>query len=296
MCGARPNSPRCSAPPTPSASRASTAWSPRAISAKKPRASTWARASSTCRKPLAEAAAREGVDLKPTLAAWRETLRAARDGRRVWPERDDKVLTSWNGLMIAGLARAGHLLDEPAWVRAAGEAADFALRELRAEGRLLAVWRAGQAKLAATLDDHAFLALGLLELHAATGESSRLDAARALADALLARFADPAGGFYYTAAEEPVLLARRLDPYDGALPSGNGVAVRVLLRLAAAAPEHEARYREAARACLNALAPAMLRVPRGTLSLIAALAADLAGAAAAHPAHPEKGAHHEQGH
>ena len=95
-------------------------------------------------KPLAEAAAREGVDLA-TLARWRETLRAARDGGRIWPERDDKVLTSWNGLMIAGLARAGYLLDEPAWVRAAGEAADFALRELRAEGRLLAVWRAGQA-------------------------------------------------------------------------------------------------------------------------------------------------------
>ncbi len=111
-------------------------------------------------QPLAEAAAREGVDLA-TLARWREKLRAARDGGRIWPERDDKVLTSWNGLMIAGLARAGRLLEEPAWIAAADEAADFCLTALRARGRLLAVWRAGQAKLPATLDDHAFLALGL---------------------------------------------------------------------------------------------------------------------------------------
>jgi len=224
--------------------------------------------------PLAEAAAREGVS-EVELARWRETLRAARDGGRVWPERDDKVLTSWNGLMIAGLARAGRLLGEAEWLRAAGEAADFVLRALRAEGRLLAVYRAGQAKLPATLDDCAFLALGLVELHAATGEARWLEEARALADALLADFADPAGGFYFTATGEPLHFARRLDPHDGALPSGNGTAAQVLLRLAAAAPEHAARYRAAARAALDRLAPAMARLPRGTLSLLAALADDL---------------------
>jgi len=233
-------------------------------------------------KPLAEAAVREGVG-EAQLAAWRERLRAARDGTRIWPERDDKVLTSWNGLMIAGLARAGRLLDEPAWVAAAGEAADFCLRELREEGRLLAVYRAGQAKLAATLDDHVFLALGLLELHEATGQARWLTEARALADALLARFANPDGGFYFTAADEPVLFARRLDPHDSALPAGNGVAAQVLLRLAAVAPDHAERYRAAARAALDRLAPAMARLPRATLSLMAALADDLAPAA-----HPER--------
>ncbi len=228
-------------------------------------------------QPLAEAAAREGVALD-ALAAWRETLRAARDGQRVWPERDDKVLTAWNGLMIAGLARAGRLLDEPVWIAAAARTADFVLGSLRADGRLLAVWREGEARLAANLDDHAFLALGLLELHEATGDARWLAAAREQADTLLAHFADPAGaGFFFTADDEEVLFLRRRDPYDGALPSGNGVAAQVLLRLAEASGV--ARYREAARAALTVFQPVMARAPRGTLSLQAALADYLAGAA-----------------
>jgi len=221
-------------------------------------------------------ALRTGVD-RAALAGQRERLREARDRSRVWPEKDDKVLTAWNGLMIAGLARAGALLDEPAWIDAAAEAADFLLARCRRDGRLLRSFREGRAALAAYLDDHAFLALGLLELHAATGDVAHLERARTLMDVLLKRYWDEDGaGFFFTAHDHEALLHRGKDPFDGALPSGNGVAAPVLLRLAAAgAPHANEHYGDRALELLSAFQPAIERAPRGCASLIAALALHL---------------------
>ncbi len=227
-------------------------------------------------RPLAELAEDESLplaELEARLDADRERLLERRAGR-VWPLRDDKVLAAWNGLMIAGLARAGEIMDEPAWTRAAAEAADFVLAEMRADGRLLRSYRARRAGLAAYLDDYAFLADGLLALHAVGGDPVRLEQARALADTLLVRYWDDGeGGFHFTADDHEELLVRSKDPFDAALPSGNGVATRVLLRLAELTGE--GIYRERARDCLEAFTPAMERAPRGTMSLLQALAESL---------------------
>ena len=187
-------------------------------------------------RPIAEHAAELELpidELRERLERSREKLFDARE-KRVRPFEDDKVLTDWNGLMIAALARAGAALGEPRYVEAARAAADFCLRELRdGRGRLLKRWRAGKSGLPATLDDHAYLALGLLDLYEASFEVRYLEAADELARAMLAHFADEErGGFYLAADDAEALILRDREVYDGALPSGNSVAAHVLLRLA----------------------------------------------------------------
>jgi len=179
----------------------------------------------------AELALEEPV-LRARLEAGRQRLLATRS-QRVRPLKDDKVLTDWNGLMIAALARAGAAFDEPRYVAAARAAADFALTHLRDEhGRLFKRWRAGQAAFAGTLEDHAFLAWGLLELYEAGFEVRDLAAALELTETMIAHFEDPErGGFYGSADDAEQLLFRHKEAYDGALPSGNSVAALVLLRL-----------------------------------------------------------------
>jgi uncharacterized protein YyaL (SSP411 family) len=171
--------------------------------------------------------------LRARLERAREKLLAAR-GKRVRPLKDDKVLTDWNGLMIAALARAGAAFDEPRYVAAARAAADFALAELRhGDGRLSKRWRAGEAAFAGTLDDHAFLVWGLIELHQAAFEPRDLAMALELDASMRAHFTDAEhGGFFTTADDAEELLFRHKSVYDGALPSGNSVAAWNLVRLA----------------------------------------------------------------
>ena len=154
-------------------------------------------------------------------------------GQRVHPYKDDKVLTDWNGLMIAALARGAQVLDDPAYAVAAAGAADFVLETMRdVDGCLLHRYRDGEAAIAATLDDYAFLIWGLLELYEATFEAGYVSAALELCADMRARFWDEEhGGFFQTAVESEPLLARRKAIYDGAIPSGNSVALAVLLRL-----------------------------------------------------------------
>jgi uncharacterized protein len=216
-------------------------------------------------RSLVEAVAEEGVSLASTLEQ-RERLRAHRDGNRIWPEKDDKVLTAWNGLMIAGLAQAGRLLEEPAWIAAAGEAADFLLDTMLRDGRLLRSYRAGEAALPAYLDDYAGLAFGLLALHEATGRADRLAQAESLMATLVEHHWDEAGaGFFFTADDHEQLLHRSKDPYDSALPSGNGIALQVLLDLPGAS--HADRLRRA----LESFQPVMARSSQGAGSLLLAL-------------------------
>ena len=208
--------------------------------------------------------------LEASLAPLRARLLAVRDARPA-PLRDDKVLTSWNGLMIAAYADGFRLLKDAAHRQAAETAADFLLTRLRTpDGRLLRTYRGGTAKLPAYLEDYAFLAHGLLRLHAATGDPKRLAQARELTDRMIADFADTEqGGFFYTADDHESLLARPKDPYDNALPSGNSVAIRNLVALAAATGEPS--YLDHAGKALDAFSPAMAQNPAALPLMLVAL-------------------------
>jgi hypothetical protein len=143
------------------------------------------------------------------------------------------VLTDWNGLMIAALAVGSRVLDEPRYADEACRAADFLFAYLKEEdGRLLKRWRLGEAGIDGTLDDHAFLAWGLIELYEATFDPRYLAEARGLARAMIEQFRDDAnGGFFLPSEERTDLLVRPKEAYDGAIPSGNSVAGLVFLRL-----------------------------------------------------------------
>jgi uncharacterized protein len=204
------------------------------------------------------------------LAQWRRRLYEARAGR-VWPGLDDKRLTSWNALMISALAEAGAVLERPDYLEAAAGCAEFVLRELRDEdGRLLRTWRDGRAKLNAYLEDHAFLLEALLSLYEATFDPRWFADARALADAMIARFADEEnGGFFETSSDHELILARRKDLEDHPIPSGNASAAYGLLRLAALTGEHD--YEARAVSTLRLLHELAPRHPQAFGHLLQAL-------------------------
>ncbi|MGH7143322.1 MAG: thioredoxin domain-containing protein [Planctomycetota bacterium] len=235
-------------------------------------------------EPLAALARAEKIPLESFLshlAELRAKLRAVRD-RRIHPHLDDKVLTSWNGLMIGALAQAGSTLAEPRYTAAARKAADFELAQMWKDGQLLRAWRAGSGHLDGYLEDYAFLADGLLDLsHAlAAADPAAADryrtAARAIAAAMVKHFYDPDhGGFFFTADDGEKLLMREKDGFDEAIPSGNGKAVQVLLRLAAlpdTSPAAAAADRAMAKQTLGNFLGLMQNMPRGTESLLLAAA------------------------
>ena len=196
------------------------------------------------------------------MAALREQVYAYRLSRTAL-HRDDKVLTAWNGLAMAALARAGLVLDEPRYLDAARQTAEFLAEKLTtSDGRLLARWRDGDAAHPGKLDDYAFLAYGLLELYSATFDASYLTRAVGLADCLLKLFFDgERGGFYPYASNGEQLLTRTKEAYDGAMPSGNSIAALVLFRLSRLTGEM--RWREAADLHLSWLAGAAEGYPAG---------------------------------
>jgi len=173
----------------------------------------------------------DGEQAARRLTAARRKLLAARD-RRVRPGRDDKVLTSWNGLMIKGMARAGRVLDRPDFIASAERAFDFIRANLWKDDRLLASWKDGRAHLNAYLDDYAFLLDGGLELLQARWRDGDLAFLIGLAETLLDHFEDKAnGGFYFTSDDHERLIHRPKPASDDAIPSGNGVAAQALTRL-----------------------------------------------------------------
>jgi len=190
-------------------------------------------------------------ELEERLESARRKLFAHRQ-RRVHPHRDDKVLTDWNGLMIAALAKAARVLQEPQYANAARRAVDFVFHTMLApDGRLFHRYRDGDTALPAHLDDHAFLTHGLLELYGTTFEVSYLERALALNSHLIEHFWDEDnGGFYFSADDGEELLLRQKQAYDGALPSGNSVAMLNLLRLGriTADPDLEAKAATIGRA------------------------------------------------
>ncbi len=186
-------------------------------------------------KPLPQLSEELGISenqLRTRLEAGREKLFHERE-KRIHPFKDDKILTDWNGLMIAALAKAGNVLDNPKYTAAAARAADFILQNLTDDkGRLLKRYRKGKAGLSAHLNDYAFMVWGLLELYQATFEIKYLQDAIELNEQMLSHFWDEKnGGLYMTADDGEKLLVRSKTIYDGAIPSGNSVAVLNLLRL-----------------------------------------------------------------
>jgi uncharacterized protein YyaL (SSP411 family) len=174
----------------------------------------------------------EVEEFKKKLQTWREKMRSVRS-KRVPPGLDDKILTDWNGLMIASLAKGAAILDEPKYAKAAAQAADFILAKMQKDGRLLRTYRAGQARLTATLSDYAFLIEGLLNLYEATFERRWLDEAERLTDISIRYYFDEKdGGFFFTASDGEKLLVRSKQPQDSAIPSGNSLHALNLERLA----------------------------------------------------------------
>ncbi|MEZ6184793.1 MAG: DUF255 domain-containing protein [Planctomycetota bacterium] len=179
---------------------------------------------------IAETAGVSVAEVQERLAACRARLLAVRE-QRIPPLHDDKVLSDWNGHMLGALAYAGRVLDEPRYVEAAREAAEFVLTVLRPSGELLHRYREGQAGIPALLDDYAYLAWGLLELYAATFEVRYLREARGLLETLEQRFGDPEHGGYFASPAETELIHRSKPNYDGAMPSGNAAAATALIQL-----------------------------------------------------------------
>jgi hypothetical protein len=211
-------------------------------------------------------------DFRTKLADARDKLDAVR-AKRVWPGRDEKILTAWNGLMIAAFAQAGAAFGEPKYVGVARRAADWVLANLRDDrnGRLFrTASRDRAAKLNGYLEDYAFLADALVTLYEATFEARWLTAATELADAMLKHFADPTGpGFFFTADDHEELIARTKDLHDGSTPSGNAVAVTVLLRLAKLLDRRD--YFAKAEATLRGYRQLMAEHPAASGQMLAAL-------------------------
>lgn len=161
----------------------------------------------------------------------RQKLFAVRK-ERIHPLKDDKILTDWNGLMIAALAQGAQVFNNSDYAKAASKAADFILSRLRSsDGRLLKRYRQGEAGLPAHLDDYAFMIRGLLELYEATFEIKYLKSAMELQETMNELFMDKEGGYFLTASDAEPLITRPKEIYDGAVPSGNSVAGLNLIRL-----------------------------------------------------------------
>jgi uncharacterized protein YyaL (SSP411 family) len=218
-------------------------------------------------RPAAEVAAEFGIseaEMQSVLSVARGRLYRARE-RRPPPILDDKVLTSWNGLMISAFASGSQILGKPLYAEIASRAAEFVLSELRVDGRLHRAWRDGVAKQEAFLDDYAFLIAGLIDLYQATSEPRWLAEAVALQKVLDASFWDETGGYFLAGADHETLLAREKPTWDGAEPSGNSVALMNLVRLTELTTDDA--YRARADALLKAFAPLLIRSPTGLAEL-----------------------------
>jgi uncharacterized protein YyaL (SSP411 family) len=203
----------------------------------------------------------ETNDIRAILKRSREKLFADRE-KRIKPHRDEKILTAWNGLMLAAFAEASAVLQNDDYLSIAERNADFLLTELRRSGRLLRTWKNGTAKLDAYVEDHANLADGLLELFQISGEMRYFDEARVLVDRMIDEFWDTEnGGFYFTSNDHEELIVRNKDITDNATPSGNSVAADVLLKLSKITGEE--KYERYASNVLGIAAAQAARYPQG---------------------------------
>jgi uncharacterized protein YyaL (SSP411 family) len=204
--------------------------------------------------------------LEARLEGMRTRLMEVRE-RRMHPGRDDKVLASWNALMISALARGYEVFGEESYRNAATRAADFILTQMRDGDRLLHSFRQGRATIPGYLDDYSFMLVALVDLYEATFDARWLDEADKLAVRMIAEFWDDKdGGFFFTGGDHKNLIARNKPTYDGAEPSGNSMAALGLLRLAKLRANVD--YERKARRVLAVNAENMSTSPRGYLKMV----------------------------
>ncbi len=210
------------------------------------------------------------------IASWSEELESARRSlleqreQRIHPGLDDKVLTSWNGLMIIAMARGYRVLRDDRFLESARRAARFVESTMFDGDRLLATYRNGRAKLKAYLDDYAFLLAGYVELFACDFDVHWLEQAKRLASALKELFLDDnSGGFFFTGKDHETLITRTKTGYDGAIPSGNAMAATALLKLAEFTGDSD--FEHLAVETLHAFQLQMERSPNGFAQMLAAL-------------------------
>jgi hypothetical protein len=217
---------------------------------------------------LATLTQRSREDVAAIIADGREKL-LRRRAERVPPARDDKILTSWNALMIGAFAEAAKVLGRDDYRAAAERGLAFVRTRLTRDGRLLRTFKDGEAKLNAYLDDYAFMLNAALDVYEATFDLAHVATARALADVLIERYEDHAqGGFFFTSADHEQLVHRPKPSFDGSIPSGNAAAALGLLRL-----YHyvgDTRFLEAAERTLRCFSGAMQQQPFGFAHMLAA--------------------------
>lgn len=205
-------------------------------------------------------------ELSARLLVIREKLLKARD-ERVHPSLDDKILTDWNGLMVAALARAARVFNEEQYVIAASKTAEFIKTNLYQEGILWHRYREGEVKVEGYLDDYAFLIWGIIELYQTTLDSSLLKWAYQLVLELLNKFQDKKkGGFYFTSINAQEILLRRKEAYDASTPSGNAVTYANLLHLSTIMEDQEL-YEHAIK-LEKAFAPSITENPIGHIMFL----------------------------
>ncbi len=224
-------------------------------------------------RPPAQVAKETGVSeeaLAAVLERGRPVLFAARE-ERIRPGRDEKVIVAWNAMMMRAFAEAARALESDRYRQVAVRNAEFLLRELRPEGRLMRTWKDGRARVPAFLDDHALLADALLSLYAATWDPRWVREARALADEVIERFWDEGEGIFFDAgAEESAELpVRPRELYDNATPSGSSAAALMLVRLARLTGEE--RYAKVAERAIEGTGELLARAPIGFGLLLSAL-------------------------
>ena len=208
-------------------------------------------------------------ELGKILADARELLYQARKSRPL-PLRDEKILTSWNGLAISAFARAGLVLDDREAVNTAKKTSTFLLRSMMNEGRLFHSYQEGEAKGEAFLDDYAFFIAGLIDLFEVTGEVIWLERSLELATEVQAQFEDrESGGYFMTGPLHEELISREKPAYDGVVPSGNSVMIMNLLRLNGLTGEP--RLQDQAKRALDAFAPQLSSAPTALSEMLLAL-------------------------
>ena len=240
----------------------------------------------------ADVAARNKVDaaeLEAVLARSRKRLYDVRE-QRVKPDRDEKILTAWNGMMLASFAEAGAILEREDYIIVARRNARFVLDTLRSEALLLRTCKDGVAKLNGYLEDYAFLGEGLLTLYETTGELEWLEECMTLTAKMVEEFwDDEAGGFFFTGKSHETLIVRSKDFFDNATPSGNSVAAELMLRLAAFTDNDD--YRRRATTVLRLVVSVIMRYPAGFGRALGALDFHLSDpkeiAIAGDPTHPK---------
>lgn len=214
----------------------------------------------------------ESMDISPDelykkIEHWRQKLFHIRE-KRIHPLKDDKILTDWNGLMIAAMAKGSVALGDPTYAEVAQNSANFVLRELRTkDGHLIKRHRNGKSSLDAHLDDYAFMIWGLLELYEANFNPDNLSVAIELANIMVEDFwNDDVGGFYLGSDNTEELIVRAITAYDGAIPSGNSVAVTVLNRLARITSNLD--WLEKAEKTIRTFQQDVVRMPTGHTNML----------------------------